>query len=108
MPRVVYHRLAGNELIQSGLFYERRRRFLGEEFIDAVEQILAEIQKQPLIGRLEECGARSLKVRRFPFRVAYQIQSDRLWVVALGPSERAVGLVIGGGEWHNSLTAVRP
>lgn len=91
MPRVVYHRLAGNELIQSGLFYERRRRFLGEEFIDAVEQALADIQQQPLIGRPEEHGTRSLKVRRFPFRVVYQIRSDRLWIVAVAHLSRRPG-----------------
>jgi len=91
MLRVVYHRLAGNEFIRSGLYYERRRRFIGEAFVDAVEQAIAEIQRHPNIGRSEKDEGRSIKVRRFPFRVIYQVQSDRIWIIAVAHLSRRPG-----------------
>lgn len=91
MKRVVYHRFAGNELIESSLFYERRRRFLGEEFIAAVEETISKLQQNPLHGRIEMGQARSYKVERFPFRVVYQTQPDRIWIVAVAHLSRRPG-----------------
>ena len=88
MKPVVYHRLAASELIKSGVFYERRREFLGEAFIAAVEETLIKIRHQPDFGRLEKRGSRSWKVKRFPFRAVYLEQSDRIWVVALAHLSR--------------------
>jgi plasmid stabilization system protein ParE len=99
MLRVVYHRLAGNEFIRSGLHYEQRRPFIGEAFIDAVEQAVADIQRHPNIGRSEKDEARSIIVRRFPFRVVYQVQSDRIWIIAVAHFEPAPRLLATEGQW---------
>ena len=91
MLRVVYHRLAGNEFVRSALYYERRRRFIGDAFINAVELAVGELQRYPNIGRAEKNDARSIKVRRFPFRLVYQIQPDRIWIVAVAHLSRRPG-----------------
>src|SRR6185503_18134776 len=88
MKSVGYHRLAENELIRSAVFYERRRRFLGEQFLVAVEDAVASLRSNPAIGRREKHETRSLRVRRFPFRVIYQEQADRVWVVAVAHLSR--------------------
>ena len=47
---------------RSAAFYERRREFLGERFLDAVEHTIAAIRKNPAIGRREKHEARSFRV----------------------------------------------
>ena len=91
MKRAVYHPLAGSELIESSLFYERRRRFLGEEFIIAVEDTIRKISANPQHGRMEKPDSRSYKVERFPFRVVYREQADRIWIVAVAHLSRRPG-----------------
>jgi len=91
MKRDVYHPLAAKELIESSLFYEQRRRFLGDEFITAVEKTIRKISANPLHGRIEKLRARSYKVERFPFRVVYQVQTDRIWIVAVAHLSRRPG-----------------
>jgi hypothetical protein len=88
MKRVVYHRLAARELVDSALFYDQRRVGLGEEFLTEVEAVLELIRNQPDLGRPECHGTRSCPTRRFPFRVVYDIQTDRCWVVAVAHLSR--------------------
>ena len=82
MKPAVYHRLAENELTESARFYEQRRDFLGERFLDAVGETLAKIQTNSAFGQPGKFGTRSWKVKRFPFRLVYLEQLDRIWVVA--------------------------
>ena len=88
MKRVVYHRLAARELIDSALFYDQRRAGLGEEFLAEVESVLELIRTQPAIGRPERHGTQSYPTKRFPFRVVYAPQPDRFWIVAVAHLSR--------------------
>jgi hypothetical protein len=88
VKRVAYHRLAARELVEAVLFYDRRRAGLGEELLSAVDAGLAFIRAQPETGRPERHGTRSWPIRRFPFRIVYDIQSDRLWIVAVAHLSR--------------------
>jgi hypothetical protein len=88
MKFVTYHRLAENEMIESAAFYECRRSFLGERFLDAIEMTAEWIQKSPDIGRPGKFRTRSWKVRRFPFRIVYLAQIERIWIVAVAHLSR--------------------
>jgi plasmid stabilization system protein ParE len=88
MKSVKYHRLAENELIESARFYERRRTYLGEAFLDRIEESLAQIQTNPDWGRAGKLRSRSWKVLRFPFRIIYLEQPDRIWIVAVAHLSR--------------------
>ena len=88
MKPVKYHRLAESELIESALFYERRREFLGNNFLDLAEEALAEIRSHPDWGKAGKFHTRSWKVRRFPFRIVYLEQPDRIWMVAVAHLSR--------------------
>jgi hypothetical protein len=91
MKRVVYHRLAASELIEASVFYENRRRFLGERFLAAVDAARDKIVKNPDVGLQERLGMRSLKVRRFPYRLFYDEQPGRIWIVAVAHLARKPG-----------------
>jgi hypothetical protein len=88
MKPVGYHRLADNELAESAAFYERRRDFLGESFLDAIDEALAKIQSSSGIGHPGKFDTRSWKTKRFPFRVVYLEQPDRIWIVAVAHLSR--------------------
>jgi hypothetical protein len=72
MKPVVYHRLAGSELIKSAKYYARRNPTLGEAFLTGVEATLPKIQVNPDLGKRGRLGTRSWKTRRFPFRIVYR------------------------------------
>ena len=88
MKPVAYHRLADIELAESSVFYERRREFLGEAFLDAVDETLSKIQNNSELGHPGKFGTRSRKLRRFPFRIVYLEQPDRIWIVAIAHLSR--------------------
>jgi len=91
MKRVVYHRLAASELVDAAVFYEQRRPLLGDEFINEADAARDKIRVNPARGRLEKFGLRSLKVRRFPYRLFYLVEPERLWIVAVAHLSRRPG-----------------
>jgi hypothetical protein len=91
MKRVAYHRLAAAELIESACFYDRRRTGLGDEFLSAVEVVLGLIRAQPQLGPRGLLGTFSLRTRHFPFRIVYELQPDRIWIVAVAHLSRRPG-----------------
>ena len=91
MKRVVYHRLAASELVDAAVFYEERRPFLGDEFVTEVDAAREKIRANPKRGRIEKLGLRSFKVRRFPYRLFYALELDRLWIVAVAHLSRRPG-----------------
>ena len=88
MKHVAYHRLAASELIKSAKFYERRNPTLGEAFLCSVEATLRLIQRSPDCGKLGRFGTCSWKTKRFPFRIVYLEQPDRIWIVAVAHLSR--------------------
>ena len=91
MKRVAYHRLAAAELIESARFYDQRRPGLGDEFLLAVEAVQELIRSQPQLGRRGLLGTYCFRTRRFPFRIVYELQPDRIWIVAVAHLNRRPG-----------------
>ena len=91
MKPVKYHRLAASELVESALYYESRREFLGGSFLNFVDEALAGIQTNPAWGNPGKFHTRSWKVRRFPYRIVYLEQSARIWIVAVAHLSRKPG-----------------
>ena len=88
MKPVKFHRLAESEMVESAKFYEGRRNFLGDNFLDLIEATLANIQGNLEMGRPGQFRTRSWKVRRFPFRIVYLEQPERIWIVAVAHLSR--------------------
>ena len=88
MKRVVYHRLATAELIESARFYDRQRTGLGDSFLSAVESVQELIRTQPQMGRRGLLETLSIRTRRFPFRIVYELEPDRIWIVAVAHLSR--------------------
>ncbi len=91
MKLVVYHQFAAKELVESMLFYEERRQALGEEFLLEVGRTVARIQKSPELGKSGRLRTFSQKTKRFPFRIIYQIETEKIWIVAVAHLARKPG-----------------
>ncbi|MFN3407947.1 MAG: type II toxin-antitoxin system RelE/ParE family toxin [Limisphaerales bacterium] len=88
MQPVKYHRLAEKELVEAAKFYETRRHFLGDGLLDVVEEAVANIQSHPDWGAPGRFHTRTWKVRRFPFRLVYLEEPERIWIVAVAHLSR--------------------
>lgn len=63
-------------------WYEAQRSGLGDEFLRAVDHVIATVVESPLRYRVLVLDTRQALVRRFPYRVLYRILNDEVVVVA--------------------------
>ena len=84
---------ASVELAEAVRWHEARRSGWGGRLFDAVSGTLALIESFPEIGspRHGRLPSRQLKVRGFPYLVAYRIRSEDLYIVAVAHSSRRPG-----------------
>lgn len=73
---------AVQDLEQACAWYEAQRPGLGDEFLDAVDDVMSSIAESPLRHRVLSLDTRQALVRRFPYRVLYRVVVDEVMVVA--------------------------
>ena len=69
--KVVYHPEASEEFAESANSYQGRRSGLGERFLDNVIASLETISTFPQVGKLDQAGYRTFRVKGFPFNICY-------------------------------------
>jgi toxin ParE1/3/4 len=84
------------ELQEAVLWYESRRTGLGLELLAEVDEGIERIRKTPFqFARLEtmpdEQTIRRLLLRRFPFKLIYEVVEDELHVLAIAHTQRRPG-----------------
>jgi toxin ParE1/3/4 len=84
---------ASQELAEAVRWHEERRPGWGERFFDEVIRTLGLVEAYPESGspRRGPRPARQLKVRGFPYVVAYRIRADDVYVVAVAHTSRRPG-----------------
>lgn len=85
--------LASLELAEAVRWHEDRRPGWGGRLFDAVSGALALIESYPDIGlpRRGRLPSRQLKVRGFPYIVAYRVRQDAVYIVAVAHTSRRPG-----------------
>jgi plasmid stabilization system protein ParE len=71
------------DLLAARDWYNRQRAGLGVQIIDAVEELIEQIRKNPEIYAQTLKQVRRGKVRRFPYVVYYRALDDRTEVLAV-------------------------
>lgn len=71
---------AERDLFAARDWYERKRPGLGEEFLDEVTLAMFELERAPEVPRLYFRKFRRLRLRRFPYKLFYQME-DRAVIV---------------------------
>ena len=69
-------------------WYEQRKRGLGEEFLTAVEAVLAVVQRTPERFAVILDPVRKARLRRFPYAIYYIWQDQLISVVAIFHAKR--------------------
>jgi len=76
------------DMAQGFDWYEERRAGLGEEFLQEIRARLSLIEENPLRHATVYKTARQTLVRRFPYKVFYVFEEDRIEVLAVAHAKR--------------------
>jgi len=92
--RVELHPDAKAELRDAALWYDERRRGLGNDFVAEVMRILARVGEAPALFppwpgmSMREPIIRRAVVERFPYAVAFEVHEQHVAVLAIAHSKR--------------------
>jgi len=64
-------------------YYEKIRTGLGHDFLLCVEEALSKIERSPLLYKKIHKSLRRIAINRFPFRIFYFIQRQKVIVTAV-------------------------
>lgn len=85
-------RNAENDIDSATGWYNSQRKGLGAEFLSAVERLLTKIHTQPLLyAAFQHSSNRNLRyavVRRFPYRIVFEIKEKHIIVLAIAHTSR--------------------
>jgi plasmid stabilization system protein ParE len=71
---------AERDLANARDWYDKRRPGLGDEFLDEIALALRELEEHPESPRLYFLNFRRVLLRRFPYKIFYQVIGDRVIV----------------------------
>ncbi len=71
---------AERDLLAARDWYDRRRPGLGDEFLDEVTLALLQLERNPELPRLYFQQFRRVRLRRFPYKLFYQVHGERVIV----------------------------
>jgi plasmid stabilization system protein ParE len=85
---IKFHRAARAEFDEAIDWYEAQRPGLGDDFEEAVQEILDGIAAVPELHQCVLNDIRRAVVRRFPYTVFYRVRPDHIRVIAVFHSGR--------------------
>ncbi|MBI4600660.1 MAG: type II toxin-antitoxin system RelE/ParE family toxin [Planctomycetes bacterium] len=93
MRLVPFCKEADAELIEAAVWYDGQRGGLGKEFLDDAEQTLSLVVSLPRAWpRIRDAPLdleiRRALLRRFPYAIVYQVQEERIRVLAVAHQKR--------------------
>jgi plasmid stabilization system protein ParE len=74
---------AEEDLEEAATWYESQRPGLGQQFLDEVLTALATLSELPLGYAVIYRNTRRVWMKRFPFGIFYQVESDGVIVIAI-------------------------
>ena len=82
MIRVYFQPAAAAELEEAYQWYERKRRGLGDEFLEASQSVIAFVSENPLAFPVVQRDKRRVVFRRFPYSFIFRVIKDEVYVIA--------------------------
>lgn len=86
-----YHPEAAKELMSSIQYYEEKANGLGAEFLDEVEEAIAQALAHPESGSLLTKSDRRIFLVRFPFEIIYDVSETIITITAVKHLKRKPG-----------------
>lgn len=87
--RVIIRPEAENDLKEAFSWYEDRRQGLGYDFLLQVDAGLKFLERNPKNFAPEYKGARKYIIKRFPYKMIYLLEKERIIVLAVIHAKRS-------------------
>lgn len=91
--RVIVRPEAEDDLMEAYSWYEDKRIGLGYDFLLQVDAGLNFIARNPAIHPIEYKGTRKHLVKRFPYKIIYLLENERITVLAVIHGKRSPDLI---------------
>ena len=85
---VVFHPDAEEEFNEAVLWYGNQQKGLEIEFARCIDDAIQKIKRNPGLYPIEFENYRKKVVRRFPFKIIYEISEDHIYILAVFHSRR--------------------
>lgn len=86
-----FHPEALAEADHAAAFYKEQQLGLEVRFLEALNDTISRIRRNPLLYRLIEGNIRKCRITRFPYGVIYSATKDRVDVIAIMHLKRRPG-----------------
>jgi plasmid stabilization system protein ParE len=86
-----FHPEALAEAEEAASFYKEQQRNLEIRFLEALNDSISRIRRNPLLYRRVEGDIRKCRIMRFPYGIIYRVIDDRIEVVAIMHLRRRPG-----------------
>ena len=88
MRRVVFRTQADRELAEATQWYKDRDLRVAVHFVETVERVLQAIQSNPFQYQVIEGDIHRVPLRRFPYKIVYQVTNTELIILSCFHSAR--------------------
>lgn len=85
---VVFHLDAEEEFKEAVWWYGTQQEGLDLEFVRCIDDAIQKIKRNPGLYPIEFENYRKKVVRRFPFKIVYEITEDHIYILAVFHSRR--------------------
>ena len=80
---LITKKLAKGDILEANSWYENKKKGLGKEFLNELEDIYNRIQNNPNQFPVINHLYRKAVLRKFPFIVFFIIEEDKIYVIAV-------------------------
>ncbi len=88
MNKILFHELAGKELLEARDYYDDLVFGLGEKFIVEIERCLSIIKTNPLAYPIIKENVHKAVVLKFPFSILYRLDNNAIYILAVMHQKR--------------------
>ena len=88
MNKILFHELAGKELLDARDYYDDMIFGLGKKFVVEIERCLSIIKSNPLAYPIIRENVRKAVVIKFPFSILYRVDENAIYILAVMHQKR--------------------
>ena len=96
--RVIFTRIARQELEDAVRYYELEYSGLGHRFKEEVKKAALRISEYPHAWSIERGDIRKCLLHKFPYKLMYSVEEDHILVIAVAHQHRKPDYWVGGDE----------
>ncbi len=96
--RVIFTRIATQELEDAIRFYELESAGIGQRFKEEVRKAAVRIAEYPQAWSVERGEVRKCLLHKFPYKLLYSVEEGHILVIAVAHQHRKPDYWVGGDE----------